>query len=156
MFRRYKIKKIIEKYGDTSEAIIRVNQVLSAIYYRNKRLLSQEEENVALIEQLEAGISTGGFYYFFWNLSGARVEETRTALMEIKSVRFLQLFELAVAQFPRNTAHKDTDVRQRSMLGVEDQAKPVWEQLDIEFAKYDENLHGLVFAYINENIDEFR
>ena len=155
MFKRYKVKKIIEKRsGD--EAVIEVNQVVSGIFYRNKSLLSYEELTIAYLEQLEVNIHSGGFYYFFWNQCGGNVIETLQALKDIKSIEYLRIFEEAIDLFPRENVPKNIDIRQNAIKRIEDEAIESWKKLDKEFSRYEENLHGLILEYITENVDGFR
>lgn len=38
----------------------------------------------------------------------------------------------------------------------EDELNQIWNELDDEFYKYEENLHGLLLTYVQDNIKYFR
>ena len=51
---------------------------------------------------------------------------------------------------------KDSIERQRILKNIEDEANTVWNSLDTEFYKYEEDLYTLMLTYVANNIEKFR
>ncbi|MBN1215667.1 MAG: DUF4375 domain-containing protein [Candidatus Lokiarchaeota archaeon] len=74
----------------------------------------------------------------------------------IGSTFFLNIFERAIAMFPKSEVPQDRNTRQELLEKIEEEANPIWEELDIEFYKYGEDIYSLMIDYIKNNIDNFR
>ncbi|OQA19787.1 MAG: hypothetical protein BWY63_01649 [Chloroflexi bacterium ADurb.Bin360] len=155
MFGASKVKKIL-KEASGQDAIMAIDNLLSPVFYSNPEKLSEEERNIVYIEELEREVNNGGFSQFFFNSSGDYTEELIQALKKIGSTKFLQLVESAVAEFPNSHVPKDRSERQEILDSIEDRADPVWDALDAEFYKYEEDIYALMLAYISNNIGKFR
>lgn len=108
------------------------------------------------IEELEREVNNGGFSQFFFNTSGDFTEETVQALKDIGSTKFLGLVESAVTQFPKSFVPRDQMERAEILEDIEDEAGPIWDDLNIEFYKYEEDIYALMRNYILGNIKKFR
>jgi len=138
------------------DAIMAVDNLLTPIFYKKPKSLTQSERNIVYIEELEREVNNGGLDQFFVNSSGDYAEETINALKQIRSVRFLKILETAVEQFPNAKPPKDRDERLEVMERIEDKTASIWNALDDEFYKYDEDIYSLMIEYIRANIKEFR
>lgn len=58
--------------------------------------------------------------------------------------------------FPKSEVPQDRNTRQELLEKIEEEANPIWEELDIEFYKYGEDIYSLMIDYIKNNIDNFR
>jgi len=150
-----KVEGILKKKSG-QDAMIDIDNLLAPIFYKKPDSLSLPEKNICYIEDLEREINNGGFDQFFYNSSGDNTEETISALREIGSVKFLGILEAASRQFPDAKVPKDRDERFRVMEQIRDKAAPVWDNLDTEFYKYEEDIYGLLMGYLREHIKDFR
>ncbi|MBN1216196.1 MAG: DMP19 family protein [Candidatus Lokiarchaeota archaeon] len=150
-----KVKKILENQIG-QDAIIEIDNLLTPIFYQNPNKLSLPEKNIAIIEELEREINNGGFNQFFFNSAGDYSRNILTALKTIGSTFFLNIFERAIAMFPNSEVPKDRNTRQEFLEKIEEEANPIWEKLDREFYKYEEDIYSLMIDYIKNNINDFR
>jgi hypothetical protein len=150
-----KVEAILKKKTG-QDAIIEIDNLLSPVFYKKPQSLSVPERNICYIEDLEREVNNGGLDQFFVNSSGDNTQETISALREIGSVRFLGILESATKQFPEARVPKDRDERMAVMEQIEDKTGPVWDSLDTEFYKYEEDIYGLLTSYINRHIKDFR
>ena len=150
-----KVEAILKKKTG-QDAIMEIDELLTPVFFKNPERLTQPEKNIVYIEQLEHEVNNGGIDQFFVNFAGDNAEETINALKEIRSVKFLRILETAVQQFPDAKPPKDRDERLEVMEGIEEKAGPVWNALDDEFYKYEEDIYGLLIGYIQKNIIDFR
>lgn len=155
LFYRKKIEKILQNKSG-QDAIMDIDNLLTTIFYKDPHKLSEPEKNIVFIEMLEREVNNGGFDQFFDNSSGDHTQEIRNALKLIGSKRFLDIFEQAIAVFPDGNAPKDWDKRHEVLEPILDDAWPVWEKLDKEFCKYEEDIYTLMIDYIKKNIKDFR
>jgi hypothetical protein len=138
------------------DAVIEIDTLLAPIFCKNPESLSQPEKNICYIEDLEREVNNGGFGQFFLNSSGDNTRETISALKEIGSKRFLSLLELAVQQFPGGKVPTDRDERLEVMEQMEARVESAWDDLTDQFYRYDEDIYGLLIAYIQKNVTDFR
>lgn len=133
-----------------------IDNLLAPIFIKRPDSLSQPEKTICYIEDLEREVNNGGFDQYFVNSSGDNALETVDALRQVKSVKFLKILETAIHQFPDAKPPRDRDARLEIMEGIEDKTEPIWNALDDEFYRYEEDIYGLMIAYIKANIKEFR
>jgi hypothetical protein len=150
-----KVQDILKQKAG-QDAMIEIDSLLAPIFNENPDSLSQPEKNICYIEDLEREVNNGGFGQFFLNSPGDNTEETIHALKEIGSKRFLSLLESATQQFPSGKVPRDRDERLEVMEQIEEKAEAAWSALDDQFYMYDEDIHGLLVAYIQKNIKDFR
>ena len=150
-----KVQDIL-KQKTGQDAVIEIDNLLAPIFYEKPDSLSQPERNICYIEDLEREVNNGGFDQFFLNSSGDNTQETILALKEIGSTRFLSLLESATQQFPSGKVPRDRDERLEVMEQMEERTESAWNDLDDQFYMYDEDIYGLLIAYIQKNIKDFR
>ena len=155
MFFSGKVKQILNQLSG-QKAIMAIDNLLSSIFYSKPEKLSEEEKAIVYIEELEREVNNGGFSQFFFNTSGDYTEEVIQALRKIGSTRFLGLVETAKAQFPNSYVPKDRQERQGILANIEKEASLVWNRLDSEFYKYEEDIYALMCVFILSNIKKFR
>jgi hypothetical protein len=155
MFSEKKIEKII-KNKSGQEVIIEIDNLLSPIFYKNPDKLTLSEKNIVYIEELEREINNGGFDQYFYNSSGDYAMETINALEIIESKIFLNLLKMAVNKFPNGIVPKDRNERQKILLEITEDNEELWNDLDEEFYKYEEDIYKLLIEYIKNNINDFR
>ncbi|MDQ2087028.1 DMP19 family protein [Herbivorax sp. ANBcel31] len=149
--RREKIKKILNnKSGE--RAIFEIYQILSPVFYTNPNNLSRYEKNIVFIEELENEVNNGGFNQFFFNTAGDYTFEILKALNEIGSLKFSGILEKAIDVFPARDIPEEMELRREVLEQIEEKANPIWNELDMEFYKYEEDIHKLMVDYIIENI----
>jgi hypothetical protein len=150
-----KVESIL-KNKSGQKAIIEIDNLLTPIFYSKPVKLSDCEKNIVYIEELEREVNNGGFKQFFYNSAGDYTFEIINALKLIGSKIFLGLLEKAIKEFPESNVTKDRDKRQEILGNIEEKANIVWEELDNQFFKYEENIYKLLIDYIMKNIKEFR
>jgi len=145
-----------ENEEEVEDAVMEIHEVLQNAHTENPKNLTKPEANIFLIEELESEINSGGFDAFFWNSYGDLANETLVALKEIKSCKWSDIFERAMAQFPDSEVPKNRDKRQEVMGKIEDTTEDAWNKLDDEFCDYEEDIHKLLIDYIESNSENFR
>ncbi len=143
-----------EKSGQ--DAIIAINNLLSTIFDKKPKTLTDQEKVIVLIEEFEREINNGGFSQFYFNTSGNYYNDIVNALEKVKSIKFLDLLKRSSTPFPDYIIPIGKDERQIILETIEEEAEELWENLEQEFYKYEENIYDLLIDYIRENIDHFR
>lgn len=148
------IKEIINsKQGES--AVIAIDEIICEVFQNDPKSLTEEEFNFFLVEVLEKEINSGGFNKYFYYESGNYVFETIQALDELGSVYFLRILKEALDVFD-GAYTKDEIERSNVIDDKEDEFNPIWDKLDNEFYKYEENIHQLLLDFVTENIHSFR
>ncbi len=150
-----KVKNILKEMSG-EKAIMAIDNLLTPIFYSEPDELSKEEKVIVYIEELEREINNGGFSQFFFNSAGDFTEEIIQALKTVGSTKFLVLVESAKAQFPNSYVPKDRAQRQEILEHIEELADLVWDNLDGQFYKYEEDIYSLMRTYMINNITNFR
>jgi len=149
-----KIEKIL-KNKTGQDAIIEIDNLLTKIFYENPSKLSLPEKNIVYIEELEHEINNGGFNQYFSNSSGDNSNETLEALKIIKSKVFYDILKNAIDKFPNGVVPKDRGERENIVTKIDKEVE-LWNYLDNEFYKYEEDIYKLMVEYIKNNIKDFR
>ena len=158
-WKKKKSKKIVSeilKNKSGQDAIIAIDDLLSRIFYKKPEALTDEEKVIVLIEEYEREINSGGFNQFYFNTSGNYYNNIVDALKKVKSIKFIDLLKKSSTPFPDSIIPSDREKRLKIIEEIEDDAEELWEELEQEFYKYEENIHELVLQYIRENIEHFR
>ena len=155
MFFTHKTKQILEEMSG-EKAIMALDNLLTPIFYKSPNKLTEQEKMIVYIEELEREVNNGGFNQFFFNSSGNYTDGVVQALKNIGSIKFLNLVESAIAQFPNSEVPKNRQQRQAILEKIDGEANPIWNTLNKEFYKYEEDIYGLLRAYISKNIKHFR
>ena len=155
MFFGNKIEKII-KNKNRQEAIIEIDKLLMPIFCKNPDKLTLYETNYIYIQELANEINNGGFDQYFFNSGGNNTMEAINALEIVGSKIILNLLKKAVSKFPNGIVPKDRKERQKLLLEINGNDEGLWNELDQEFYKDEEDIYKLLFNYIRKNIDHFR
>ena len=122
---------------------------------KNLMIFQKTKKLFVYVQNLEREINNGGFNQYFFNSSGDYARETVQALKEIKANKTAPLLEKAIQQFPDSNFPSDRTERQDIMEKIEDKADEVWDRLDNNFYKYEDNIAELLLDFVKNNIDDF-
>lgn len=150
-----KIEKILKTITG-EEAVIVIFEILQPVFEENKEDLTQKELDFCLIETLECEVNSGGFNSFFYNSYGNLSNETLSALKNIGSMKFKDIFEKAIGVFKDSYVPIDINERIEIIDSNEDEFDEIWDELDDEFYKYEENIHELLLEYVQKHKSDFR
>jgi hypothetical protein len=147
------IKDILDLEDDTQFCIALSDFVFSKdIDFTD---LTQSEQIVYCVDDLEREINNGGFEQFFLNSAGDHIYQTLQALENIGAVRTLQLVQRAIKIFPDSGPSPIRDIRVKQLREINDDVKNYLNELDEEFMKYPDNLAMLIRCFVNTNQNEF-
>lgn len=107
-------------------------------------------------QELEREINNGGFNHFYFNSSGNYANEVIDSLVAIGANKTAEIVRNANNQFPNGKVPKDRDERQKALEQIKEKANEVWENLDQDFYKYEEDLNTLNLEFVKKYIDDFR
>jgi hypothetical protein len=116
--------------------------------------LNEFEKTFIYIDILEDNVTNGGFIQFFFNSSGQFAHEIFQAYLAIKAETTLDILTKAIHLFPEMPVPKDARIRQQILMG-KDSNIDLWDALDLEFYKYEDNIIELTLNYVRENISHF-
>jgi hypothetical protein len=116
--------------------------------------LNEFEKTFIYIDILEDNVTNGGFIQFFFNSSGQFAHEIFQAYLAIKAETTLDILTKAIHLFPEMPVPKDSRIRQQILMG-KDSNIDLWDALDLEFYKYEDNIIELTLNYVRENISHF-
>ena len=116
--------------------------------------LNECEKTFIYIDILEDNVTNGGFIQFFFNSSGQFAHEIFQAYLAIKAETTLDILTKAIHLFPEMPVPKDSRIRQQILMG-KDSNIDLWDALDLEFYKYEDNIIELNLNYVRENIYHF-
>jgi hypothetical protein len=155
MFFGKRIEKILRnKTGQV--AIIEITNLLTHYFLKNPEKLTLPERNIVYIIFLEMDINNDGFSGYFLGYASNYTKETLDALKIIGSKIFLKIFEDAINRFHDGIVPIDRFEREEIVLELLEKKEDLWEDLDIEFYKYEEDIYSLMIDYIKRNINDFR
>ncbi|MCP4179733.1 MAG: DMP19 family protein [bacterium] len=138
------------------DALIEIDNLLSEIFYKKPKVLTDEEKVIVMILEYEREINNGGFNQFYFNLSGNYYNDIVNALEKVKSIKFIDFLKKSSTPFPDSIIPGNRNKRQEILEKIEDDAEELWGNLEQEFFKYEENIYELLINYIRENIEHFR
>jgi hypothetical protein len=116
--------------------------------------LNEFEKTFIYIDILEDNVTNGGFIQFFFNSSGQFAHEIFQAYLAIKAEITLDILTKAIHLFPEMPVPKDSRIRQQILM-EKDSNIDLWDALDLEFYKYEDNIIELTLNYVGENISHF-
>ena len=142
---------------DTNDAIIEIDTFICELCEYGDRMdkLTEPQKVIFFNQNLEREINNGGFDQFFVNSSGDYAHETLGSLKLVGAEKTAAILQQAIDQFPGAQVPKDRDERNDVRENIEEQAGPVWEDLDQKFFAYEDNLNALNIAYVKANKGEF-
>jgi hypothetical protein len=154
-----KIKNLDELLdsNDTNNSVIELDNFIAELcaYGDEMEKLTEPQKLFYYNQNLEREINNGGFNQYFFNSSGDFAHETIKSLRTIEANRTADILQQAIDQFPDKKVPKDRSERIELLNKIEENANEVWEQLDQQFYKYDDDLNTLNLAYVNKNRNSF-
>jgi len=96
-----------------------------------------------VIDDLEMGVSNGGFNGYFFNSAGDNAHEALTILRAIGAQNTTKILEEAIAKFPNSKVPKNRDARQELLEKI-DPDNEIFNELNQRFWNLEENLQDLL------------
>jgi hypothetical protein len=142
--------------NDDAEKITRIGEIIGKKIpvKDNFSNLNEFEKTFIYIDVLENNVTNGGFIQFFFNSSGQFAHEIFQAYLAIKAEKTIDILTKAIFLFPEMPVPKDPRIRQQILMG-KDSNIDLWDALDLEFYKYEDNIIELTLNYVRENITYF-
>jgi hypothetical protein len=116
--------------------------------------LNEFEKTFIYLDVLEDSVTNGGFIQFFFNSSGQFTHEVFQAYMAIKAENTVDILTKAIYLFPEIPVPKNLRVRQQILM-EKDTNIDLWDELDTQFYKYEDNIISLTLEYVRNNIAHF-
>ncbi len=144
------------KADTINNSIIEIDNFLGELCEYGDKLerLSEPQKMFYINQNLEREVNNGGFNQYFLNSSGDYAHETLQSLKLIGAVKTAEILRQAISKFPQGKVPKSRETRQEVIDKI-DPSTEIWEQLDQEFFRYQENLNELNIAYIKKHLNEF-
>ena len=116
--------------------------------------LNEFEKTFIYLDVLEDNVTNGGFIQFFFNSSGQFTHEVFQAYLTIKAENTVDILTKAIYLFPVIPVPKNLRIRQQILM-EKDTNIDLWDELDTQFYKYEDNIISLTLAYVRNNIAHF-
>ncbi|QNM85692.1 DUF4375 domain-containing protein [Polaribacter pectinis] len=142
--------------NDDSEKITRIGEIIGKkIPERdNFENLNEFEKTFIYIDILEQNVTEGGFIQFFFSSSGQFTHEIFQAYLAIKAEKTVDILTKAIFLFPEIPVPKNIKIRQGILMQKESNID-LWDDLDLQFEKYEDDIVQLTIDYVRENISYF-
>ncbi len=142
--------------NDDTEKITRIGEIIGRKITEKDNFdnLNEFEKTFILIDVLEHNVTNGGFIQLFFNSSGQFAHEIFQAYIAIKATKTVDIISKAIQLFPTIPVPKSIRIRQEILM--ESSANlDLWDSLDEEFDKYEDNILQLTINYVREHIEYF-
>ena len=116
--------------------------------------LNEFEKTFIYLDILEDSVTNGGFIQFFFNSSGQFTHEVFQAYLAIKAENTVDILTKAIYLFPEIPVPKNLRIRQQILM-EKDTNIDLWDELDTQFYKYEDNIISLTLEYVRNNIAHF-
>ena len=116
--------------------------------------LNEFEKTFIYLDVLEDSVTNGGFIQFFFNSSGQFTHEVFQAYLAIKAENTVDILTKAIYLFPVIPVPKNLRIRQQILM-EKDTNIDLWDELDTQFYKYEDNIISLTLEYVRNNIAHF-
>ena len=142
--------------NDDAEKINRIGEIIGKKITEKDNFsnLNEFEKTFIYLDVLEQNVTDGGFIQFFFNSSGQFTHEIFQAYLAIKAENTVDILTKAIYLFPEIPVPKNLQIRQQILM-EKDSNIDLWDELDIEFYKYEDNIILLTLAYVRNNIAHF-
>ena len=142
--------------NDDSEKITRIGEIIGKKVPKKDNFsnLNEFEKTFIYLDVLEDSITNGGFVQFFFNSSGQFTHEIFQAYLAIKAENTVDILTKAIYLFPEIPVPKNLRIRQQILM-EKDTNIDLWDELDTQFYKYEDNIISLTLAYVRNNIAHF-
>ena len=139
--------------GDKNASIIELDDFIGELcdYGDDYSKLTEPQKLFYYNQNLEREINNGGFNQFFRNSSGDNSHETVLSLKAIGAEKTSDILQKAIDQFPDKKVPKDRDQRMEIVTQIEGNANEIWDELDQEFYKYEDDLNSLNLEYVKKH-----
>lgn len=117
--------------------------------------LTEQQKQFYYNQCLEREINNGGFNQYFFNSSGDFAHKTIKSLQTIGANKTADILQKAINQFPNANVPEDRTERQEILEQIEETADLVWEELDLMFFTYEDDLNSMNIEFVRKNKDKF-
>jgi hypothetical protein len=142
--------------NDDAEKINRIGEIIGKKIPEKDDFsnLNEFEKTFIYLDILEQNVTDGGFIQFFFNSSGQFTHEIFQAYHAIKAANTVDILTKAIYLFPEMPVPKNLRIRQQILM-EKDSNIDLWDEVDTEFYKYEDNIISLTLAYVRNNIAHF-
>ena len=142
--------------NSNSEKITRIGEIIGKKIQEkdNFEQLNEFETTFILIDVLEHNVTNGGFVQLFFNSSGQFAHEILQAYIAIKATKTVEIISRAIQLFPVIPVPKNLRIRQQALMASLDNLD-LWDNLDKEFDKYEDDIVQLTIDYVRNHLDYF-
>jgi hypothetical protein len=142
--------------NDDAEKINRIGEIIGKKIPEKDDFsnLNEFEKIFIYLDILEQNVTDGGFIQFFFNSSGQFTHEVFQAYHAIKATNTVDILTKAIYLFPEMPVPKNLRIRQQILM-EKDSNIDLWDEVDTEFYKYEDNIISLTLAYVRNNIAHF-
>ncbi|MGY8943648.1 MAG: DMP19 family protein [Flavobacteriales bacterium] len=139
-----------------AEKITRIGEIIGKKIPKKDNFsnLNEFEKTFIYLDVLEDSVTNGGFIQFFFNSSGQFTHEIFQAYLAIKAENTVDILTKAIYLFPVIPVPKNLRIRQQILM-EKDTNIDLWDELDTQFYKYEDNIISLTLAYVRNNIAHF-
>tara|TARA_B100001059_G_C17535093_1_gene427504 strand:+ start:67 stop:528 length:462 start_codon:yes stop_codon:yes gene_type:complete len=142
--------------NSNSEKITRIGEIIGKKIEEkdNFENLNEFEKTFILIDVFEHSVTNGGFVQLFFNSSGQFAHEILQAYIAIEATKTVEIISKAIQLFPVIPVPKNLRIRQQALM-TSSENLDLWDSLDIEFDKYEDDIIQLTIDYVRKNIHYF-
>tara|TARA_B110000971_G_scaffold194966_1_gene209029 strand:- start:69 stop:530 length:462 start_codon:yes stop_codon:yes gene_type:complete len=142
--------------NDDAEKINRIGEIIGKKITKKDDFsnLNEFEKTFIYLDILEQNVTDGGFIQFFFNSSGQFTHEVFQAYLAIKAENTVDILTKAIYLFPEMPVPKNLRIRQQILM-EKDTNIDLWDEVDTEFYKYEDNIISLTLEYVRNNITYF-
>lgn len=142
--------------NNDAEKITRIGEIIGKKISEKDNFdnLNEFEKNFIYIDVLESNVTEGGFIQFFFDSSGQFTHEIFQAYLAIKAAKTVDILTKAIFLFPEIPVPKNLNIRRKILMEKESNID-LWDELDTEFEKYEDDIVQLTLEYVRENISHF-
>jgi hypothetical protein len=142
--------------NDDAEKINRIGEIIGKKITKKDDFsnLNEFEKTFIYLDILEQNVTDGGFIQFFFNSSGQFTHEIFQAYLSIKAENTVDILTKAIYLFPEMPVPKNLRIRQQILM-EKDTNIDLWDEVDTEFYKYEDNIISLTLEYVRNNITYF-
>lgn len=142
--------------NSNSEKITRIGEIIGKKIEEkdNFENLNEFEKTFILIDVFEHSVTNGGFVQLFFNSSGQFAHEILQAYIAIEATKTVEIILKAIQLFPVIPVPKNLRIRQQALM-TSSENLDLWDSLDIEFDKYEDDIIQLTIDYVRKNTHYF-
>jgi hypothetical protein len=143
--------------ADVNGSIIELDNFIGELcdYGDDFSNLTEHQKLFYLNQNLEREINNGGFEQYFRNSSGDNAHETLLSLKAIGAHKTADILQQSIDQFPNKLVTKFREKRIKNIEQIEERVKEVWNMLDQQFYKYEDDLNSMNINYVKKYRDYF-